>query len=226
MSTGEQKRKMMKNNMYNRQLFIMGILAIIIAPLVLFDTVIVYGLPFLNSISESGTIANQTSPILPTILGSLAIFGFSYKSKWNSRGDNLCTKIMAVGFLLVAFQMCGSDYVIQNRVGVFGLSKELSNIVHSVGALTGFGALLVWQLFFFTKSSGTKTREKVLRNKIYYACSTLSIIGILIFIIGAIFDLAHYVFWAEFVILTLAGISCITKSEILNIFRDKEVNHE
>ena len=133
---------------------------------------------------------------------------------------------MAIGFLLVAFQMCGSDYVIQDKVGVFGLSKELSNIVHSAGALIGFGALLVWQGVFFTKSSGNKTREKKIRNKIYYTCSILSVIGILIFIIGAIFDLAHYVFWAEFVILTLAGISCITKSEILNIFRDKEVNHE
>lgn len=216
----------MKHNMYNRQLFIMGILAIIIAPLVLFDTVVIYGLPFLNSISESGTIANQTSPILPTILGSLAIFGFSYKSKWSSFGDSLCTKIMAIGFLLVAFQMCGSDYIIQDKVGVFGLSKELSNIVHSAGALIGFGALLVWQGMFFTKSSGNKTREKKIRNKIYYTCSALSIIGILIFIIGAIFNLAHYVFWAELVILTLAGISCITKSEILNIFRDKEVGHE
>lgn len=210
-----------KNNMYNRQLFIMGLLAIIIAPLVLFDTVIVYKLPFLNSISESGTIANQTSPILPIILGALAIFGLSYKSKWNSRGDTLCTKVMAIGFLFVAMQMCGSDYVIQNRVGVLGLSKEISNVVHSIGALIGFGALLIWQMFYFTKSGLNKSPEKVKRNKVYYTCSALSIIGIAIFIAGSLFNLPHYVFWAEFVLLTLAGISCIVKSEILPIFRDK-----
>ena len=213
----------MKTNMYNRQLFIMGILAIIIAPLVLFDTVFVYGLPFLRSISESGTIANQTSAILPTILGSLAIFGLSYKSKYNSLGDTLCTKIMAIGFLLVAFQMCGSDYVVQSKVGVFGLSKELSNIVHSIGALIGFGSLLVWQGWFFTKSDGSPTKEKLKRNKVYYTCSALSVVGIIVFIIGALFSLTHYVFWAEFILLTLAGISCIIKSDILPIFRDKEV---
>lgn len=211
----------MKTNMYNRQLFIMGILAIIIAPLVLFDTVIVYNLPFLNSISESGTIANQTSPILPIILGALAIFGLSYKSKYDSFGDSLCTKIMAIGFLLVAMQMCGSDYVIQSKVGVLGLSKDLSNIVHSAGALLGFGALLVWQMFYFTKSGPYKTPEKVKRNRVYYICSSLSIIGILIFIVGSILTLPHYVFWAEFVLLTLAGISCIIKSEVLPILNDR-----
>lgn len=210
-----------KNNMYNRQLFIMGILAIIIAPVCLFDTVFIYNLPFLNSISESGTVANQTSPILPIILGALAIFGLSYKSKWNSKGDNLCTKIMAIGFLLVAIQMCGSDYVIQDKVGVLGLSKELSNIVHSIGALIGFGSLLIWQAFFFTKSGINKTKEKLIRNKIYYTCSLLSVIGIMLFILGSIFNMNHYVFWAEFILLTLAGISCIIKSEILPIFKDK-----
>lgn len=210
-----------KNNMYNRQLFIMGILAIIIAPLVLFDTVIVYKLPFLNSISESGTIANQTSPILPIILGALAIFGLSYKSKWNSRGDTLCTKVMAIGFLLVAMQMCGSDYVIQDKVGALGLSKFTSNIVHSIGALIGFGSLLIWQLFYFTKSGSIKTKEKIKRNKIYYTCSALSIIGIAVFIVGALLNLSHYVFWAEFILLTLAGVSCIVKSEMLSIFKDK-----
>lgn len=215
------KKIKMKDRMYNRQLFIMGVLAIIIAPLVLFDTVFVYNLPFLNSISESGTIANQTSPILPIILGALAIFGLSYKSKYNSLGDSLCTKVMAIGFLLVAMQMCGSDYIIQNKVGVFGLSKEVSNIVHSIGALIGFGALLIWQLIYFTKSGSYMTPEKKRRNRIYYTCSALSAIGILIFVVGAVLHLAHYVFWAEFVLLTLAGTSCIIKSDITNILSDK-----
>ena len=44
--------------------------------------------------------------------------------------------------------MCGSDYVIQDKVGVLGLSKFVSNIVHSIGALVGFGSLLIWQLFY------------------------------------------------------------------------------
>lgn len=211
----------MKTWMYNRQLFIMGILAIIIAPITLLDAMIVYDLPFLNSISESATIANQTSPILPVILGSLAIFGLSYKSKYNSLGDTLCTKIMAIGFLLVALQMCGSDYVIQNKVGAFGLSKDISNIAHSIGAIIGFGALLIWQAFYFTKSGTIKTKEKIKRNRLYYTCSAISLLGIIFFIVGLIINIPHITFWAEFIILTSSGISCIIKSSMLNILDDK-----
>lgn len=213
--------------MYNRQLFILGILSLIIAPLVVFVTCILYKLPFPESISETATISNRSSVILPTTLGALAIFGLTYKSKYKSLGDTMCARIMGIGFLLVALQLCFSGrYIEFSRVGAFALPPYISNIVHCFGALVGFGSLLIWQRFYFTKTSDKEnmTKEKIKRNRVYKICSLLTILGIIVFILGSLHLVPQnfpYVFVAEAIILTLAGISCIVKSEMLNILRDK-----
>jgi len=209
----------------SRQLFILGCLSIMIAPLVALITVKVYGLPWPHSISETGTIANQVSPILPLILGGLGLFGLTYKSKY-TKADTACAVVMGIGFILVAIQMCASDYVTVNKVGVLGLSKEASNIVHSVGALVGFGAMLVWQLFFFTKTANRDlmTKQKKIRNICYYINSALTLTGITIFILGSLGVFKEefcHVYWAEALILTFAGLSCIIKSGVTPLFRDK-----
>jgi hypothetical protein len=56
------------------QLKVMGFIVIFIAPVVGIITSLLYGLPFPQSVSETGTIANQVSPILPFGLGALALF--------------------------------------------------------------------------------------------------------------------------------------------------------
>ena len=213
--------------MYNRQLLVLGILALLVAPIVWFVTCVVYGLPFPESISETATIANRTAMVLPTILGALGIFGLTYKSRHNSKGDTWCGRIMGIGFILVALQQCFSEtYIEYARIGAFGLAPEVSNIVHSVGALLGFGTLLVWQFVFFTKTDPRvpMTEEKRKRNTLYRVCSAFTLIGITIFGMGAL-GLVHetfaFVFWAEAAILTFAGISCIVKSEMFNIIKDK-----
>jgi mannose/fructose/N-acetylgalactosamine-specific phosphotransferase system component IID len=94
---------------------------------------VVHGLPMLNSISESGTIPNAVSPILPFALGSLALFVLNYSLKYayanhkealsqmRKRNDIICIYsfrrrldkvfpiLMAVGFTIVAMQMCSSE---------------------------------------------------------------------------------------------------------------------
>ncbi|MDR2569159.1 MAG: hypothetical protein LBD23_02525 [Oscillospiraceae bacterium] len=64
------------------QLLLLGLISISIGPAVLFFTMIVHDLPMLNSISESGTIPNAVSPILPFALGALALFALSYSLKY------------------------------------------------------------------------------------------------------------------------------------------------
>lgn len=199
----------------NKQLIILGILAIILAPITILATMI-YQLPFPTSISETATIPNQTSPILPLILGGLGLFGITYQSKYNSIGDRLMAFLIGICFVVVALQPCDSVYITQSKVGVFALNPNASNMVHSISALVGFLLLLIWQLFYFTKThkDKTMTKEKKIRNKIYKTNSVLSIIGIVI-LVYIYKDNDNLIFYLEAMLLTLAGISCVVKGGLI-----------
>lgn len=218
----------MKQQFRNIQLIIMGFVAVLIGPLVLALTTFVYGLPFLGSISESATIANQVAPVLPFCLGMLAIFALSYSKvyAYDNKLDKVLPFLMFIGFTLVAAQMCNSDYIIQERIGVFGLTPFLSNIVHSIGALLGFGSLILWVLLCFTESDKTieeQTPEKRIRNKLYYSMGILMSFSIILFllnIIGAFKPEFPIIFVTEVIILTLGGIACMVKGGLF--LKDKE----
>lgn len=216
-----------KGSLRKTQLIIMGFVALAIAPIVAIVTMVVYGLPFPNSISETGTIANQVSPILPFILGMLAIFSLSYSIVYAySKADSISTAGMFIGFTIVALQMCGSSYVNVPQVGILGVSKEVSAFLHSAGALIGFGSLLYWIIFCFTKSNlppGLRTKEKQIRNKIYYAAGGTIAICIILFILDVVGILNTdfpIIFWLEAIVLTFCGIACIIKGEL--ILKDKK----
>lgn len=216
-----------RKKMRNIQLIIIGFVAILIGPLTLGITTLVYHLPFLGSISESATIANQTAPLLPFCLGMLSIFALSYTiTHAHDNLDRALPFLMFVGFTLVALQMCNSVYITQVRVGAFGLSPIVSNIVHCFGALLGFGAMIGWVLFCFTKSDKPiekQTPEKRLRNKIYYTMGVLMVFSIILFLLN-IFSAFKpefpIIFVTEVIILTLGGIACIIKGGL--ILKDKE----
>ncbi len=198
---------------------VMGIIALLIGPVTLFVTKVIYGLPFLTSISESGTIANKVSPILPYCLGALALFSLTYAIKHNyGRLDKFFTGGMFVGFTAVTMQMCASPYIQDNRVGILGISESISNIIHEVGAIVGFGCMILWILVGFRKSDKPKalwTAEKKKRNKIYAALGSGMIASLLFFIfkgLGVFEPNYPVVFIAECLMLTFGGLACLVKS--------------
>ncbi len=207
-----------KARLRNIQLEIMGFVSLLIGPLVLFVTMAVYGLPFLNSISESATIANQSAPLLPLALGMLAIFalGYSLTSSY-TKADKILPMLMFLGFVLVALQPCSSPYITQSHVGAFGLTPAVSNIVHTFGALVGFGSLIFWIMFCFTKSNLPKkerTKEKKWRNNIYFTLGSLMLLSISLFLFNALgFFGTNFpiVYVTEVVMLTFGGIACVLK---------------
>jgi len=210
------------------QLCVMGIVAILIAPFALIDATLVHGLPFPQSISETGTMANTVSPILPLCLGALALFSLTYAVKHKySRLDSIFTMGMFIGFVLVAVQMCRSPYVQGDSVGVFGLSPAWSNIVHLFGAFLGFSSLILWVLVCFSKSNLSpkrRTPQKHIRNNCYYTLGLLMVSALVLFVLdlcGLFGDDFPLVFVLEWTILTLMGVACCIKGGFLGLLTDK-----
>jgi len=210
------------------QLCAMGIVAILIAPFALVDATLVHGLPFPASISETGTMSNTVSPILPLCLGALALFSLTYAVKHKySRLDSIFTTGVFVGFVLVAVQMCRSPYVDGDCVGVFGLSPAGSNLVHLTGAFLGFASLIGWVVVCFPKSDmppENQTHEKRVRNKWYFALGFLMSLSLAVYVLdllGVFGENFPVVFVIEWTLLTLMGVACCIKGGFLGIMTDK-----
>jgi hypothetical protein len=200
------------------QLKAMGYAAIFIGPITLFAVTVIYGLPFPMSISETATIANKTAPLLPFCLGALALFALTYAIVYaHDRMDRALPAGMSAGFTMVAMQMCDSPYVAAERVGVLGLTPFWSDAVHCAGAVAGFGCMIAWVMFCFTKSGFPKhlrTKEKRTRDNIYFwlgICMMLSL-GLFVYdYLGLLGDGFPVVFAAECVMLTFGGAACLVK---------------
>ena len=100
-------------------------------------------------------------------------------------------------------------------------SALLSNVIHGIGALVGFGSMVAWILICFTKSDAPKcqqTEGKKIRNKIYHFMGysvTVCLVVFLLAIAGQLQSGFPLVFWLEAVILTGSGVCCLVKSRIL-----------
>jgi len=213
-------------NFRNFQLKFMGWIAIMIAPVVAVITTAVHGLPFPASISETGTIANRVSPVLPFALGTLALFALSYAIYLAYDAlDAAVTFLMAAGFIFVAVFPIASQYVVDERIGLFAVSHELSNALHYAGALTGFAAMTVWVGVCFRRSSYSKinqTPEKRIRNVLYAVTTVFMIIAVALFaahVFGLFGDNSPSMFAAQAVLLTSSGVSILVKGGVALVDR-------
>jgi hypothetical protein len=200
------------------QMAFMGVISLTVGVVCLVDTTLVYGLPFITSISASATTGNATGMLLPFALGCMFTFCISYIG-YNDTERSI-VNMMGIFFLVVAMQITNSSYISDSRVGLLGLSPEMSGTIHMIGAIFGFGLLWVWVTFFFTKSNprGHKTPRKRLRNKIYYSMGLVMLFGILLLILGRLGAFTNgfpYVWLAEEFILIPAGVAIIVKSGLV-----------
>ena len=208
------------------QLAILGWIAILLAPLVWFSSFL-HGFDFPQSISETATMANTVSSLLPIALGALAIFSgtYGYKYSYDYIWDKILPYTMCVGFMLVAFYPTASVYVYQDHVGPIPVTPETAYIIHMIGALVGFGALIAWILVCFTKSDPTReiTKQKLYRNLIYIIMGAFILICLPILILAFTDQLQPnfaLVSWLETVILFGAGLCCLVKSGLITPLKD------
>lgn len=202
----------------NFQLKFMGWVSICIAPVTALFTVIVHRLPFPMSISETGTIANKVSPILPFALGALALFGLAYGIHLaHDTLDTWMAVSMAIGFTLVAAQPVTSAYTVQEGLGIFNLSHTMTDVFHYFGALVGFSAMIVWVSVCFTKSNKAphfQTPEKRKRNVCYMLLAVVMLLSLLLFVAnaGGKFGTEFPIIWlVEAIILCCAGVALLIK---------------
>lgn len=164
-------------SLYN-QLIILGVLAVTIAFLPQFFGMVFWDYPFMNSISHSAN-SYGTSPILPFILGSMAVFFFAYQGY--DRTDRILAKLMAVGALGVAMFQCKGGPMQGDLASILALSKDTANLVHSLTALVLFVSYIIWVRFQFTKGilDQKQTEGKKKRNKVYKYCGNAAFFGTL-----------------------------------------------
>lgn len=200
------------------QMAFLGIVSITIGIVCMLCVTLVYHLPPITSISESATTGNRAGMLVPFALGCMFTYCIAYVGYCSS--ERILTRIMALGFAITAMQICGSEYILSPSVGLLGLSPAVSNVIHSIGSVTGFGAMFIWIAFFFTRGVKNPTPEKLIRNQIYLICATLMGCGIILFLLGMFGVLGKYsVFIAEEFLLIPAGFALLVKSGAL--FRDK-----
>jgi len=223
----KREQTALKKTFRRFQLETMGFVAIFIGPLVLFTTSITYGLAFPQSISETGTIANRAGPILPFCLGALALFALTYAIVHAyDKMDKIFTFGMAAGFTVVAMQMCSSEYINLARVGLLGVSPETSHTIHIIGAIAGFGSMILWVMLCFRKSDkrkGQRTKEKNTRNNVYFYFGLAMLLSLGLFVLdsaGVFGEGFPVVFVAECAMLLFGGIACLIKGGL--VLADKE----
>jgi len=127
---------------------------------------------------------------------------------------------MGTGFTIVAIQPCYSLYITTEYVGVLHLTRSMSHLIHSIGALLGFSAMIIWIKFFFTKSNKPKhrqTKQKRIRNYIYVTASLISTIFLTVSLLERFQNFPTdipIVLIAEFIVLTFCGISILIKGNL------------
>ena len=197
----------------DNSLRVLGWLAITLGVIVVVVGVLVYGQDWFRSISESATYYG-TAYILPFILGGMTIYFLGYRGY--AKIDRIFAKIMAAAAFVTSVFQCKTQYNISaGKIGLLGVSTDVSNLWHSVGAMTLFLFLACWIGFLFTRTKeGTVTPQKKVRKRVFAVIALIMLVGIGFVTCGMICESSSFpfVFWGEIIILIPAGIAILTKA--------------
>lgn len=146
-------------------------------------------------------------------------------------GDILVGILSVLGFFLMTYK---GHEKIDSRTANFGCvfalgvalcpttsTNNFIHIMHFVFALLLFSVFIFFSIYLFRKTgSGTKTKQKDKRNKVYLICGIIMIVcvaGITVSMLAfeAAAQKCQLVFWFESIALIAFGFSWITKAEFL-----------
>ncbi len=175
---------------------ILGIMSILISPMVLVVSKLIYNLPEVNSISEIATIFNTVGYLVVIMLLGLAVA--SMLSNPKRKLEKICSVILGMSMFVLALQPCDSSYITRELVGIFALSPHLSHVVHGIAGGIALITVLVWQYFG-------------LGNKIGSVVSLMvALVTVYLFEFHNIFQA---IFIGEAIVLTTFGISCLKQNK-------------
>lgn len=147
----------------------------------------------------------RTRDILVGVLFTIGWFLYSYRGY--ERKDNIAGNLACLFALGVA--LCPNS------------GTRWERVVHFGSALALFVVLAYFSLFLFTKTSGSPTREKRIRNRVYVVCgvSMLACTALIGLYYARLQDTAiaalDPVFWLESLALWAFGLSWFVKGETL-----------
>ncbi len=152
-------------------------------------------------------------------LCALAVFFLSYEYRdfGKYRADNYLSDFACVTALGVAFLPTTRGGVQSTR------AEEVVGIFHYISAGALFLTLAVFCLFFFTRSQGVKTPQKIVRNRVYRSCGViiLSCLGLCLIAMWKAPESWRALFWLESVMVWAFAISWLVKGEFGGILADK-----
>ena len=157
----------------------------------------------LPSISDYYSL--RTRDVFVGVLVTVAWFLFTYRGY--ERKDDIAGNVACLFALGVAF--------FPNSGG------SLERVIHYVSAAGFFVTLAGISYFLFTKSGGSPTPEKLLRNRVYRACAVVMVVCVLLIPLSqlAAGDTAlarlSPVFWLETAALLAFGFSWFVKGEVI-----------
>jgi hypothetical protein len=160
------------------------------------------------------------------LVGTLCAFGiFLLTYKGYTKVDKIASNLAGLCAICVALFPTGENSDLQ--CSLFKLaSSEFRTSIHYGSAAIFFIILAYISFFLFTKSSGHKTRQKIIRNRIYRVCAIVIVLSILlIFIYDNVpsitekYSIYKPVFCLESVALFAFGFSWLIKGE--SLFQDK-----
>ena len=154
------------------------------------------------------------------VLFSMSVMFLSYIG-YNAT-DKILTTIAGVSALGIVVFPCGYDDI--STTGLLGLDCETSFKVHCAFACTMFVTFAILVGYNFTRSGegGNMTREKAIRNKIYYICAAVILVFMVNQVISACCGFPGY--WTlinEAVMLWAFSFAWLVKAEFFTMFNDK-----
>ncbi len=167
-----------------------------------------------------------TGNLLVGILCSTALFLIAYKGYPDDKRDNRWTNWAGIAALGIAFFPTNNNS--KDSCAIFNLlDNHLRNTIHYVSATVFFILLACISIFLFTKSKGCKTKQKIIRNKIYRTCGIVIFISILLIGVNEFFEREGSSlskikpkFWLESIAMFAFGTSWLVKGEF--ILKDKD----
>ena len=173
---------------------------------------IAMGKGFPSSISATWFEPATCTPFM-IILGSASLLLISYKGY--DRLDDVLLTCAGIAGLCVCLFPCSAQ---SGKIGTFMLDSATSGVIHNVSAVIFFALLAYNSFFLFTKTDGTMTVNKRIRNVIYRICG-IGMVGSFAILLLPPFD---YKMWLiETIALLFFGVSFLTKADIYPwLFRD------
>lgn len=212
---------------------IVGLLGMLL-PFVLLVFTIGYGLSRpIESISHYYyTTAGTAFTAVLCLIGMFLILYSGYEAR-----DFVVSTLAGLSVLVVAFfptdnlsnycRLPNCDYVVTELV-----DNVIRATTHYVAAAAFFVLLAYMAIFLFTKSKDApdaRTREKIMRNRIYRVCGVLMLLAILVmsagpgilgWIPGDFYGQNRLTFWMEALAIESFGFAWLVKGEA--IFRDRD----